>query len=67
MWFEGPVFAEGFDGAGGVGGGGVGAEDVEVQGLGFADEGCAGGEAGEVGEEEDVGGCDGDLDNWTLA
>lgn len=61
----GPVFAEGFDGAGGVGGGGVRAEDVEAKALLFADEDGPVAEVGEVGEEEDVGGVDGDL--WVLS
>jgi len=61
LGFFGAVFPEGFDGAGGVAGGGVGAEDVDAKALLFADEDGAVAEVGEVGEEEDVGGVDGDL------
>ena len=61
LGFLGAVFAEGFDGAGGVVGGGVGAEDIEAEALLFADEDGAVAEVGEVGEEEDVGGVNGDL------
>ena len=63
-WIEvdifGAVVSEGRDGPRYIFGGGVGAEDVCVDGGAFADEGCARREVGKGGE--DIGGVDGRID-----